>query len=69
MISHIQSEDLKKKIDSHEVVVVEALPHDAYERCHLPGAKNLPADEVRTQASEVLPDKNAEIVVYCTSAT
>ena len=30
-----------------------------------PGALNIPHDEVRAKAPEMLPDKNAFIVVYC----
>ena len=36
---------------------------------HIPGAINLSHDEVDARALELLPDKDAEIVVYCASAT
>lgn len=45
--------------------LVETLPPTAYAHAHLPGAINLPPDKVSELASKVLPDKNAEIVVYC----
>jgi len=35
----------------------------------VPGARHLPHDRVRELAPGVLPDRNAEIVVYCASAT
>jgi rhodanese-related sulfurtransferase len=36
---------------------------------HLPTAKNLPPDQVKALAPTLVPDKNAEIVVYCASPT
>jgi hypothetical protein len=36
-----------------------------YRHSHLPGAINLPADQVGERAPDLLPDKDAEIVVYC----
>lgn len=50
-------------------ILVEALPEKYYRDAHLPGAKHLPHDEVRRLAPAVLPDKSAEIVVYCASGT
>jgi rhodanese-related sulfurtransferase len=49
------------------VTLVEALPEKYYRDGHLPGAKHLPHDQVRQLAPAVLPDKDAEIVVYCAS--
>ncbi len=37
-----------------------------YRHSHLPGAINLPLEEME-RAPEVLPDRDAEIVVYCMS--
>ena len=47
------------------VTVVEALPPEYYEDAHLPGAINIPHTEVRALAPQLLPDKDAAIVVYC----
>jgi rhodanese-related sulfurtransferase len=49
------------------VTLVEALPAMYYEHEHLPGAINIPHDEVDALAPELLPDRDAEIVVYCAS--
>jgi len=51
------------------VTLVEALPEKYYRDGHLPGARHLPHDQVRELAARVLPDRDAEIVVYCASAT
>ena len=45
--------------------VVEALPEKYYRKAHLPGAINLPHDQVTERAAELLPDKQAFVVVYC----
>jgi rhodanese-related sulfurtransferase len=50
-------------------VLVEALPRKYFDDWHLPGARHMPHDQVRTLASTVLPERDAEIVVYCASST
>ena len=70
MINTISRDELKQKIDRHDdFTLVETLPKVAYEHAHLPGAINLPSDQVNVLAPKLLPDKNAEIVVYCASPT
>ncbi len=69
MVQTISREDLKAKLDrGDKVTLVEALPAKYYEDKHLPGAVNMPHDEVDALAPRLLPDKAAEIVVYCASA-
>ena len=66
----ISRDELKAKIDRHDnFLLVETLPAMSYHHSHLPGAINLPPESVTSLASQVLPDKNAEIVVYCASPT
>jgi len=50
-------------------VLVEALPEEYYRRSHLPGAVNLPYEETAEKAAAVLPDKEADTVVYCMNRT
>jgi len=50
-------------------VLVEALPSRYFAQGHLPGALNINIGETKRLASELLPAKNAPIVVYCASAT
>ena len=45
-------------------MLVDALSQEHYANSHLPGAINLPYEFV-DEAEKVLPDKRAEIVVYC----
>ena len=66
----ISRDELRKKIvEGPQFLLVETLPEVAYHHGHLPGALNLPPDKVKALAPTLLPDKNAEIVVYCASPT
>ena len=62
----ISREELKEKMDRGKgLVLVDTMAEMYYRHSHLPGAINLPADQVRERAPALLPDKDAEIVVYC----
>jgi rhodanese-related sulfurtransferase len=62
----ISCDELQERLDSGEPpVLVDALPPMSYAHSHLPGAINLVPQEVETSAARRLPDKRAEIVVYC----
>ena len=66
----IDRNELQRKLaTSNRPVLVEALPEKYYRDGHLPGARHLPHTEVAQLAASVLPDKNAQIVVYCASST
>ncbi len=69
MVQIISREQLQARLaGSRRPIVVEALPEMYYRKGHLPGALHMPHDRVDTLAPAILPDKNAEIVVYCASA-
>jgi len=69
-IATISREELKEKIDRKDrFVLVETLPANNYNHDHLPGAINLPPDQIALLAPKVLPDKTAEIIVYCAKLT
>lgn len=62
----ISRQDLEEKIDrGDDFTLVETLAAEQYRKAHLPGALNLPPDEVGERAGEVLPDKSADIILYC----
>jgi len=68
MTQTITRDQIKAKLDNNEpMTIIEALPQQYYDAEHLPGALNIPHDEIKTKAPEVLPDKSALIVVYCAS--
>jgi rhodanese-related sulfurtransferase len=63
---NISREELKEKMDrGDDFVLLDTMGPPYYRHSHLPGAVNLPVDEIRERAPELLPEKDAEIVVYC----
>ena len=70
MPEKITVQELQRQLAAGEpVVLVEALPPMYYEEVHLPGALNIPHDRVDELAPALLPDKQAQIVVYCAGAS
>lgn len=64
-VASISREELWEKIENGEdFTLVDVLDEPFYRHSHLPGAINIPLDEIET-AEETLPDKATEIVVYC----
>lgn len=69
MVTAISRDELRKRIEGAEDVnLVEALGPMYFEDAHLPGARNMPHDQVDELAPSLLPDKSAAIVVYCSNA-
>ena len=50
-----------------QAVVLDVRTAEEYREKHIPKAVLLPLAEVKEKAAVVLPDKNAEILVYCRS--
>lgn len=70
MVARITRAQLKAKLDADQnLVLVEALPAKYYDEKHLPGALNLPHNQVDELAPTLLPEKSAAIIVYCASST
>ncbi len=66
MVHTIDRDALKQKIDRGDrFELVETLPAFMYRQGHLPGARNLPPNRVAELAPQLLPDRAADIVVYC----
>jgi rhodanese-related sulfurtransferase len=68
VVKEIGREEIRAKLDRGEgVILVETLGPRYYEEAHLPGAINIPHTEVDELAPELLPDRSAQIVVYCSN--
>lgn len=50
---------------AHEVLLVDVRTPEEYRAGHKEGALNIPVDEVERLAPQLLPDKNAVILLYC----
>jgi rhodanese-related sulfurtransferase len=64
----ITRDELQAAIQNGDVIVVEALGRQYYDDAHLPGAINIPHTEVARLAPQLLPDKAAAIVTYCSNS-
>jgi rhodanese-related sulfurtransferase len=67
MESTISTKDLKSKLAQKQVTVVETLAPERYREAHIPGALNIPPERIKELASQLLPNKDAEIITYCTN--
>jgi rhodanese-related sulfurtransferase len=66
MVTPISRDDLKTKLDrADSFVLLEAMPATYFEDAHLPGARNMPHDQVDVLAPSLIQDCSTEVVVYC----
>ncbi len=64
-VSEIRREDLKAKMDREdEFVLLEVMGEGSYRQGHLPGAIRA---QDQNAAMEVVPDKSAFVVAYCSN--
>ena len=64
----ISRKDLHDMIrEEADFTLIEVLSEESYEDFHLPGAINIPGNQLRERVPEVVPDKSTRIVVYCSS--
>ena len=69
MSDTISRDELNGKLQRGEPVqLFEVLPRMYWRKHHLPTARSLPLDQLGTIAA-LVPDKRAEIVVYCWNFT
>ena len=69
-VKTISRDELKQKLDrKDDFVLLETLPKNSYDHAHIPGAKNLPGEEVKTKAASLIPNKDSDVVVYCANPT
>jgi rhodanese-related sulfurtransferase len=69
VVANIGRDELRAKMDRADpYILLEVLAPPYYRHSHLPGALNLPPGKVAEMASDLLPDKEAEIVLYCWDA-
>jgi len=68
MYQQITAEEAKKIMDSgEEHIILDTREQDEFDEGHIPGAILIPYTEIENKAEEMLPDKDAQILVYCRS--
>ena len=64
----ITAQDAKSRMEANpHAVILDVRTEEEYRTGHIKGAVLLPLDRLEREAEAVLPDKNAEILVYCRS--
>lgn len=66
----IKAKDMKDQIvnlDKNSYVILDVRTKEEYDEERIPGSTLLTLDEIEDKASEVLPDKDIKIYVYCRS--
>src|SRR5271157_76914 len=65
----ISREEIRRRLRDPSLTIVDVLPPSSYAEGHIPGAIGLPVEDVTTRAPLLLPERDAEIVVYCGGPT
>jgi rhodanese-related sulfurtransferase len=65
----IDVHELQDVIGDGSAVLVEALPLSYFQAEHLPGARNLPLDDLERDTGTVVPDRSTPVVTYCSGPT
>ena len=66
----ISREEVKELLDARsDFKLVNVLSRDSFAKVHISGSINVPLkeDNFEKRFTEAVPDKNARIVVYCSS--
>ena len=68
MYQKITAEEAKARMDSGDpVIIVDVRTPEEFASGHIPGSINVPNEGILEKMPDELPDKNAEILVYCRS--
>jgi len=66
MTGTISREELYEKIQRRDqFYLFEVLPRMYWRKHHLPGARSLPLEDLESTIPGIVPDRRAEIIVYC----
>ncbi len=69
-VPHISVVDLKAKIDKgHKFYLIDVRSVPEYLAGHIQGAMNIPRGLMEFKIAKMIPDPNAEIVVYCKASS
>ncbi|MFQ5583397.1 MAG: ArsR/SmtB family transcription factor [Calditrichia bacterium] len=62
-LESITKEELQKRSQNNEVVILDVRPFREYQKGHISGAVSIPLSELKTRLNELPADK--EIIAYC----
>ena len=68
MYQQITPQEAKKIMDSgEEHIILDVREQDEFDEGHIAGAILIPYTEIKNKSAEMLPNKDAQILVYCRS--
>ena len=68
MYRQITVEEAKQMMDSNgDAIILDVREQEEFDAGHIPNAVLLPYTQINERAERVLPDKEAQILVYCRS--
>jgi len=65
----IDRDELIGALRARAITLVDVLSPESFAARHIPTAINLPVADIPRRAPELLPDRDAPIVVYCGGPT
>lgn len=65
MAVNLERQAVSEAIAAGETVVLEVLPEPYWAREHLPGARNLPIDEIDARVPQFLASVDTPVILYC----
>jgi len=68
-VPQISREELVSRLYDPALTIVNVLARAAWEEARIPRSLSLPVAEIRERAAAVLPDRDADIAIYCASPT
>jgi len=69
LVPQISREELVARLHDPSLTIVNVLAREAWRAQRIPGSISLPEAEITEHAARVLPDRDADIAVYCASPT
>ncbi len=63
----ITAEEAKEVIDKENVIIMDVRTPEEYEEEHIEGALLIPNYDLKDLSESKLPDKDAKVLVYCSS--
>lgn len=67
-VTDISQSELMQRIEAdHAQLVLDVRSLEEYKAGHIPGAINIPHDQLTSRLTEIESDKNRDVVLYCRS--
>jgi phage shock protein E len=66
-LAELSQEEALSKIQSHQISVIDVRSADEFQQGHIPGAINIPHNEIEDRANEIKQLKEKPVLLYCRS--